>query len=323
MSICSLENGRLQILQNFLKTDMEKTTLTIGIPAYNEEANIEALLRNLLKQKKRNFILEKILVYSDGSTDRTEKMVRKYKKRGVTLKLGTIRGGIAYAQNQIIKKSRSHILVILNADILLAENNFLEKIIEPFAQKEKVGLVSTKVIPSKPLNFFESILNFSQNLKNQMARDLTIKNNIYLCRGAAKALSKKFYKGLAIPPTFADDSYCYLRCIETGFSFVYLNEVGVIYRSPRNLKDHINQSSRFYKSRDELKKYFKSEIVDDEYDLPKNVLIKTAINGFLRDPIRTLFYSLVLVFSNFVSASKFIRPKILWDFVQSSKKVKI
>jgi glycosyltransferase involved in cell wall biosynthesis len=43
-------------------------TVTIGIPAYNEAANITSLLMALLAQNTPNFKLESIIVASDGST---------------------------------------------------------------------------------------------------------------------------------------------------------------------------------------------------------------------------------------------------------------
>ena len=52
-----------------MKTNSQKLTVTVGIPAYNESANITHLLRALLEQKDNGFVLESIIVMSDGSTD--------------------------------------------------------------------------------------------------------------------------------------------------------------------------------------------------------------------------------------------------------------
>ena len=56
-------------------------TLTIGIAAYNEEANIDALLDSLLAQKT-TIPINEILVVSDASTDKTDEIVLSYKHRG-------------------------------------------------------------------------------------------------------------------------------------------------------------------------------------------------------------------------------------------------
>ena len=49
----------------------KKLTVSVGIPAYDEEANIKSLLEAILQQRQENFILKSIIVVSDGSTDRT------------------------------------------------------------------------------------------------------------------------------------------------------------------------------------------------------------------------------------------------------------
>jgi len=50
-------------------------TVSIGIPAYNEEANIGKLLSSLIKQKEAGFIIKEIIVVSDQSTDKTDEIV--------------------------------------------------------------------------------------------------------------------------------------------------------------------------------------------------------------------------------------------------------
>ena len=50
---------------------MSTPTVSVIIPAYNEAANIAALLRSILSQEATNFRLIEIIVLSDGSTDRT------------------------------------------------------------------------------------------------------------------------------------------------------------------------------------------------------------------------------------------------------------
>ena len=58
----------------------KKLTVTIGIPAYNEEKNIGRLLRALLRQKTNGLSIKKIIVISDASTDKTSQIVRGFKE---------------------------------------------------------------------------------------------------------------------------------------------------------------------------------------------------------------------------------------------------
>src|SRR3990170_5283265 len=52
-------------LNNKFMALSEKFTVTVGIPAHNEEQNIKQLLTSIVSQKG-NFVLEKILVTTDG-----------------------------------------------------------------------------------------------------------------------------------------------------------------------------------------------------------------------------------------------------------------
>src|SRR3990167_4698425 len=65
----------------------KKKTFSIGIPAYNEEENIENLLNSIIRQKKKNFILESIYVVNDGSNDKTSDIVMKIEQKCPALHL--------------------------------------------------------------------------------------------------------------------------------------------------------------------------------------------------------------------------------------------
>src|SRR5689334_482537 len=105
---------------------MNKSTLSIGIPAYNEQANIKDLITALMNQVQENFVLEKIIVASDGSTDQTEQIVRSISDTRVQLIADGQRKGQAARQNEIIEQLKSDLLLLLNADVLPTDNNFIE-----------------------------------------------------------------------------------------------------------------------------------------------------------------------------------------------------
>ena len=59
----------------------KKPTVTIGIPAHNEEANIANMLNSVISQEQKSFFLEKIIVALDGCTDNTESEAREFAKK--------------------------------------------------------------------------------------------------------------------------------------------------------------------------------------------------------------------------------------------------
>ncbi|RLC37977.1 glycosyl transferase family 2, partial [Candidatus Falkowbacteria bacterium] len=78
------------------------TTVTVGIPAYNEADNIAYLLKDLLGQKQADFKLERIIVISDGSSDNTAEIAQKSGNKIIKVINGRIRKGVAMRLNQII-----------------------------------------------------------------------------------------------------------------------------------------------------------------------------------------------------------------------------
>jgi cellulose synthase/poly-beta-1,6-N-acetylglucosamine synthase-like glycosyltransferase len=89
--------------------------ISVLIVAYNEEAVLEARLLNALATDYPKEKLE-IVVASDGSTDRTEAIVRKYERQGVRLLNYKVRRGKATVLNVAIKEVRGEIVILSDAN---------------------------------------------------------------------------------------------------------------------------------------------------------------------------------------------------------------
>src|SRR5262245_48131759 len=117
--------------------------VTVIIAAYNEERDIEAKLKNTLALDYPSDRME-IIVASDCSTDRTDEIVRGFKKRGVILHRQPGRFGKTVAQNRAVKVSSGEILVFSDATTRY-EPDALRKIVRSFADPE-VGCVAGQLI---------------------------------------------------------------------------------------------------------------------------------------------------------------------------------
>jgi cellulose synthase/poly-beta-1,6-N-acetylglucosamine synthase-like glycosyltransferase len=95
--------------------DFYQPNVTILISAYNEERHIEATIKNKLEL---NYPKEKmeIIVISDGSTDRTDDVVRKYLNHGVRLLRQEPRAGKTSALNLGVQRAGGEILVFSDAN---------------------------------------------------------------------------------------------------------------------------------------------------------------------------------------------------------------
>lgn len=114
-------------------------TISITIPAYNEERTIGATIERLLTLP---YPLERrqILIVSDASTDRTDEIVRGYSDRGVELLRMPERSGKTKAENAAAAYLRGEIVVNMDASIHLLPDS-IPNLVRVFAD-QTIGVAS-------------------------------------------------------------------------------------------------------------------------------------------------------------------------------------
>ena len=117
--------------------------VTVLITAFNEEASIREKLENTLAIK---YPLEKleIMVASDGSTDRTDEIVRSFEDRGVRLFRQEGRVGKTETQNNAVKAAAGEIILFSDATTAYRDDIF-DTILPAFAD-ETVGCVAGRLV---------------------------------------------------------------------------------------------------------------------------------------------------------------------------------
>ncbi len=298
---------------------MTKKKITIGIPAYNEEANIGHLLHALIVQKSKNANISKIIVVSDCSSDKTNKIVRDLKDRRIKLISNKKRLGQAECQNIIIKKANTDILLLLNADVLPKSHNFIENITMPII-KDGADLAAARVKPILPSTVMENILYTSYEFKNNIFEEFKNGNNLYTCNGKARAFSKRFYKKLKFKHSPQEDAYSYLFCVKNGYNYIYVNNAIVFYALPKNWNDHAGQSLRFLKNKSYLNSLFGEVFVAANYKLPTLLFVKSIKNRFIKNPLMSILY--VFVFSIMKILTFFVpEDGNIWHTSKSTKSI--
>jgi len=99
-------------------SELPLPTVSVVIPAYNEEAQIRGSIESLLAQDYPADRLQ-ILVLSDASTDRTDEIVREFAPRGVELFRMPMRSGKTAAENASCSVLRGEIVVNSDSSIRL------------------------------------------------------------------------------------------------------------------------------------------------------------------------------------------------------------
>lgn len=110
-----------------------KIAVTIGV--YNEEKNIENLIKSLLIQTR---LPDEIIIVDDGSYDRTAHIIKKYTINNSNIEyIYQENRGPAAARNKAWRNSKSDICIFTDGDCI-PEKNWIEELIKPFSNF-KVG----------------------------------------------------------------------------------------------------------------------------------------------------------------------------------------
>jgi glycosyltransferase involved in cell wall biosynthesis len=293
-----------------------KTTVSIGIPAYNEAANIQNLLVSLLHQNDFNFTLTEIIIVSDHSTDATNATVRSFKDKRIKLLVNKNRIGPAYSQNIITRRFTGQILVLLNADIMPKNNEFIAKLISPILDFE-ADLVSPRILPYKPETHFEKILYDAHLIKNHVYENWKNSDNLYLCHGRTRAMSRAFAKTIDFPKIVNEDAFSYLYCQQSGYKFAFQKDTCIFFRLPANLSDHLKQSLRFWVAPQELNNFFKQTQINESYGNPTIPFTISRIY-FQQNPLNFMIYIAIYFYVRLkLQSFKISAP---WNISASTKK---
>lgn len=139
-------------LFDYPKTD-KKYTITVIVPAFNEEKTVADTVRALLDSDYP--YLKKIIVVDDGSTDNTLKIARGLEKYSMVKVYTKKNGGKASALNFGLKKARTDLVAVVDADSYPAKEAFGKMV--GFFDEPTVGAVTCFFIPRNRIGFFERL----------------------------------------------------------------------------------------------------------------------------------------------------------------------
>ena len=297
-----------------------KLTISIGIPAYNEEANIRNLIDSILSQVVSLGELKEIIIVSDGSTDKTVMLASYFSDGRIVVVENKERAGKMVRQNQIFNRAVGDVLIMFDADVIPVGTAFIDTLVAPFLANPNLGLLAADTISAKPNSFFESVIAQSHLFKTELYRKINNGDTIYLCHGRCRLFSRALYKELVWPNKYSEDAFSYLYCKQKGFGFAYVDDAKVVFRSPGNLNDHLRQSQRFVSGLSNYQEYFEKNVVTSAYQIPKGVFIKTFLKFLMRHPIEMTYYCLLMIYIHSIAKKGQFEPA-LWEISESSKKV--
>lgn len=187
--------------------------LSVIVAAHDEESCIEEKLRNLLALDYPRDQVE-ILIGSDGSSDRTEEIVRRFAHEGVGLVSFPQQHGKSAIQNSLVAHASGEILVFTDADCLLPPQA-LAYLIEHFADP-RVGLVTAcprfQNSGDSSIAVNESVYLRYETWLRRRESDLGL---LAMASGSLFAVRRSLWQPL--DPHFGDDFVLPLRVLRAGF----------------------------------------------------------------------------------------------------------
>jgi cellulose synthase/poly-beta-1,6-N-acetylglucosamine synthase-like glycosyltransferase len=197
------------------RDDSYRPVVSILIMAYNEEGCIREKIENAFETDYPKDKLE-IIVASNGTTDRTDEIVREYEHRGVKL-FSYKQAGKTNAENLTIPKARGEIIVLSDANSIY-EKDAIKKMVSYFAD-ERVGIVagrlqyiSSDTMTGKGESLYWNYDGFVKRLESKLGTTL-------VAHGGTMAFRKKLYE--PINEALTEDFILPIRLIGKGYLHIF------------------------------------------------------------------------------------------------------
>ena len=211
---------------------------SVGIMAYNEEANIERTLRAILDQQSLTTRIEEVIVVASGCTDHTVPLVDMIARQEpkVSLYVQEKREGKASAINLFLKQATSQVVVLLGADVI-PEASALENLCAPF-KDPTIGMVGGRPVPvNDPSTFMGHAIHLLWRLHDRVARVSPKLGEIIAFRNVISG----------IPTNSAVDEISIQALIsQLGYRLIYEPACVIYNKGPLNIRDFLKQRRRIY-----------------------------------------------------------------------------
>lgn len=213
-----------------------KLRCSVGVTAYNEEANIGHLLDALLNQHLHDVEITEIIVIASGCTDNTVPIVERYAAENPLIKLivQPRREGKTAAINLFLAHAGEEICVLESGDTLPAENS-VERLVRMFADPT-VGMVGAHKIP---VNTPDHLVGFFTHLRLRLEHQLCLE----IPRLGEMIAFRKVLE--RIPPDVAmDEAFVEAFIVQRGMSVRYAPDAVVYNTGPDTIRDFVAQRRR-------------------------------------------------------------------------------
>lgn len=242
-------------------------SITVIIPAHNEEMYIEEAVKSVLRARFNG--KKEIIVVDDGSIDRTAEIVKKFKKKGVKL-IQTKHSGKSASMNKALKLAKGELIAIVDGDSYIHENGLAEIALEISRENVVAACCPVRV---KNRNKFVCMWLHLVEIYFSLIRGLYAKINANITTpGPLSAYRKKNLMEIGGFSTegFSEDADIAIRLIRKGHKIGYTEKTIAETNMPHTVKWIFHQRVRFARGLvNLLKKHMQmNKAIIDLYTLP-------------------------------------------------------
>jgi biofilm PGA synthesis N-glycosyltransferase PgaC len=293
--------------------DDDKIRCSLGITAYNEEANIGRLLQAILDQRLYEVEICEIIVVASGCTDRTEEIVREAMTRDprIQLYVQARREGKTSAINVFLQHAQEKICVLESGDTLPREDT-IEKMVSMF-RDPGVGMTGAQKVA---VNTPDHVVGLLSHLRLMMEHQLCLEIPRL---GELIAFRKVFDQ---LPSDVAmDEAFVEALIIRRGMQVRYAPEAVVYNMGPQTVADFVRQRRRNYAGHLYLKDKYGYQVSS----LQNTRVVRLALEqvwGAIRLVGTLAVLAILEIFSRILGAWDYrVRKKkhVVWDMAWSTK----
>lgn len=212
------------------QADVAALTLTVVIPAHNEERDLGNTLASLLRQ---TVAPDRIIVVDDGSTDGTSAVAARYPVEVVRNEVAL--GNKARVVNFVAPGIDTDLIINIDADTILADD-YLELVKVPFADP-KVAIAAGIVMTWNPKGAFQRSRSIEYLFGQHLYRPIQNSwSSITVCPGCACVYrTEPFVKAGGFPNgTIAEDMGYTLSAVIAGWKTSYVPAAECYVVDPKN-----------------------------------------------------------------------------------------
>ncbi len=209
---------------------------SLGIMAYNEEANIGRLLEAALNQKLELCKLNQIIIVASGCSDRTVEIADSYVARDKRLQVivQPERKGKASAINLFLEQAKGDVLILESGDTIPGSGCY-EELVLPFLTPE-VGMTGARPIPVNRTDcFMGCCVHFLWGLHHRLASDSPKLGELVAFRDVVSRIPED---------TAVDEASIEELVTGAGYKLAYAPQSIVYNRGPETVSDFMKQRRR-------------------------------------------------------------------------------